>query len=345
MAAKLKWISVLAAVAALGVLPAVAHATLVFTRNPLKQSVWVAHNDGSGAHSLAAGSQPRISPDGSTIAYMSASIPGNAYDPSLMVVPTNGSAPPRLLATGWRNSYSFAWSPDSRTIVTVLGPELGAQRLVAIEVSSGAQRTIATGYFNGVSFAPTGGLFVYGRSSTERFPSSSDIYRASLAGGVPLRITSDHRSLSPLWGPMGQIVFVKLLDAKRRRYGPKNELYLMRPNGGRVRRLTHTVVPQLLSGLTPTAWSANGSRLLAEFGGQDTSYAETVNPVTGAHKPVGRASEIGFVGACLSADGSTILAATGGFDPSSPHNIVAIPYRGGPARVLARNASEPDWNG
>ena len=343
MSGKLKWIVALAAVAVTGALPAGAQATLVFDRNPLKPSIWVAQDNGSGARLLAPGSLPRISPDGSMIAYVSPFTTGT-YDPSLMVVPANGSAPPRLLAAGWHEPYSFAWSPDSQTIVTAVGPELGAQSLVSIEVATGTQHTIAKGFFNGVSFAPAGGRFVYGRSSTESYPPNSDIYSASLAGGAPSQITRDGRSLSPLWGPTGQIVFVKLLEAKRRLYGPKNELYLMRPSGGGVRRLTHTAVPQLLAGLTPTAWSANGTRLLAEFTGQDTTYAETVNPFTGAHRPVGKAAENGFVGACLSANGATILGSTGGFDPSPPHNVVAVPYRGGPVRVLARKASDPDWN-
>ncbi|MGA9875073.1 MAG: hypothetical protein WBQ21_04620 [Solirubrobacteraceae bacterium] len=343
MSSNLKWIVTVIAVGFAGILPAAAQATLVFDRNPSKQSVWVAQNNGSGARLVAPGSVPRISPDGSTIAYVSASSGGSTYSPSLMVVPANGGASPRLLAANWRSPYDFAWSPDSRTILTVVGPELGAQSLVSIEVATGAQRTIAKGYFSGVSFSPSGNQFVYGRSTSETLQ-STDVYLASLSGGMPLAITKDKRSLSPLWGPTGQIVFVKRLEAKRRLYGPKNELYLMRPNGAGVRRLTHTAVPQLLQGLTPTAWSANGSSLLAEFTGEDTTYAETVNPLTGAHRPVGKAVENGFVGTCLSANGRTILATTGGFDPSPPHNIVAIPYGGGPARVLVRNASEPDWN-
>jgi Tol biopolymer transport system component len=339
----LKWIVVVVVVLVASILPAAAQATLVFDRNPFKPSVWVAQDNGAGARLVAPGSLPRISLDGSTIAYMSVGS-GSTYSPSLMVVPANGSAPPRLLAANWRGPYDFSWSPDSRTILTVVGPEIGAQSLVSIEVATGTRRTIANGYFNGVSFAPDGNQFVYGRSTTEAFLSHSDVYRASLSGGTPLRITKDQRSLSPLWGPTGQIVFVKHLEAKRRRYGPKNELYLMSAGGGGVRRLTHTVVPQLLQGLTPTAWSANGSRLLAEFTGQDTTYAETVNALTGAHRPVGKAVENGFVGTCLSANGRTILGSTGGFDPSPPHNVVTIPYGGGPIRVLARGASEPDWN-
>ena len=33
-----------------------------------------------------------------------------------------------------------------------------------------------------------------------------------------------------------------------------------------------------MQGLFPTAWSANGNRILAEFEGQDTSYAVMVIP-------------------------------------------------------------------
>jgi len=137
---------------------------------------------------------------------------------------------------------------------------------------------------------------------------------------------------------------VKALDAKKRKYGPKNELYLMSPQGKQVKRLTHTSVPQLLQGLFPTEWSANGNRLLAEFEGQDTSYAVKVDPKTGAQKPVSKSGEQGFVGTALSSDGSLVLGYTGGFEPGPNHDVVSIPYGGGKATILAKNAFEPDWS-
>jgi hypothetical protein len=325
-------------------LPAPAHATLVYSKNPSHSSVWVANDDGSSARRLASGSAPKVSPDGLTVAYM---VIGNekTYRPDIMVVPADGSAPPRLLAKGWRDSFSFAWSPDSKTIATVVGPEIGARRLALIDVATGVQRTVARGAFAGLSFSPAGDQLVYGRDAKpDRFPPRSDVYRAATAGGTPVRLTHDRRSLSPLWGPAARIVYVRLVDAKRRRYAPKNELYLMAPDGTGIRRLTMTRVGQLLQGLTPTAWSADGGRLLAEFGGQDTSFAETVNPVTGAHRPVTKTIENGFVGADLSADGSTILATSGGYEPSAKHDVVTVPYGGHTPTVLARNALEPDWN-
>jgi hypothetical protein len=118
----------------------------------------------------------------------------------------------------------------------------------------------------------------------------------------------------------------------------------MDPGGDGVRRLTHTRVGPLLLGLTPTDWSADGSRLLAEFVGQDTSYAVVVNPRNGKQRPLTKAVERGLVGTALSADGKRVLAATGGFEPEPNHDVVSVPYRGGRGKVLARNAYEPDWS-
>jgi hypothetical protein len=118
----------------------------------------------------------------------------------------------------------------------------------------------------------------------------------------------------------------------------------MSPAGKQVRRLTHTKVDPLLQGLYPTAWSGNGKRLLAEFNGQDTSYAVTVNPRTGAQRPVTKAREQGFAGTGLSADGKSILGMTGGFEPGPGHDVLTIPYGGGRPGILAKNAFAPSWN-
>ncbi len=333
-------------------LPAAAQATLVFTRQPLNPVVWAAGDDGSGAHRLVAGSDPRVSPDGQIVALLHQGKGRNAQ-PELILAPANGSAPAGRLATGWREPSTFAWSPDSKSAVAVLGPEIGRKRLVLIDTATGAQRTIARGFFSGVSFAPEGGALVYGRAASEGFPPRSDVYMFDIpipgvvnvqAPQLHHRLTTDHRSGYPLWGPGGTIVFVKQLGARQRRYGPKNELYLMNPEGKAVRRLTHTKVDPLLQGLYPTAWSASGNRLLAEFEGQDTTYAVTVNPRTGAQRALTKEREQGFVGTALSADGSTVLGWLGGFEPGAGHKVVTIPYGGGKPTVLAKNASEPDWS-
>ncbi len=350
MVARPRWILALA-VASLLVLPAAAHATLAFVRSPLAPTIWAAADNGSAQRKIGPGSNPRVSPNGQIIAFFHQG-EGRSAQPELMLAPANGSAPISRLATGWREPNSFAWSPDSASIAAVLGPELGPKRLVLIDVVTGAQQTIARGFFSGVSFAPEGGQLVYARAASEKFPPRSDVYRFDIPvpGGVnvaathPQRLTTDQRSLYPLWGPNERIVFVRLLGAKQRRYGPKNELFLMNPQGKSVRRLTQTKVDPLTQGLYPTDWSASGNQLLTEYEGQDTSYAVTVNPRSGSERTLTKEREQGFVGTALSADGSTVLGWLGGFEPGQGHKVVTIPYGGGKPKILAKNATEPDWS-
>jgi Tol biopolymer transport system component len=337
-----RWIGVLAAVALLAV-PATAQATLTFVRKPLNPVVWAAADNGKGAHRLVSGGNPHVSPDGKIIAFLQQGS-GRSAQPQLFLVPADGSAPVSRLATGWREPSVFAWSPDSKSVAAVLGPELGRQRLVLIDTVTGAQRTIARGFFNGVSFAPGGGVLVYGRAASESFPPRSDVYAYELRlPGMPnaqvsqltQRLTTDRRSGYPLWTVNDGIVFVKQLGARKRRYGPKNELFRMNLAGERVRRLTHSKVGPLAQGLFPTAYSTKGRRL---------SYAVTVNGRTGAQRPLVEATEQGVVGTALSANGKFVLGATGGFEPGPRHNVVRIPYGGGRQKILARNAFEPDWS-
>jgi Tol biopolymer transport system component len=348
VAGRLRWVSALALLVVLAASPALAQATLTFLRGPLKPVVWVAEDDGSQAHRLAPGTNARVSPDGKSVAY--SPVKDGIFGSELVVEPVDGSTPARRLLGNARELFYLAWSPDSSTIAALRGSELGARRLVLIDVASGVIRTVAGGYFGGFSFAPGGGQLVYAMASKEEFPARSDIYRFDIPIGQavrfapPVRLTHDHRSQNPLWGPNNEIVYVKQLGAKQRRYGPKNELFLMNPAGKGVRRLTHTKVDPLLQGLYPTAWSANGKRLLAEFEGQDTSYAVTVNPRTGAQRSVTKAREQGFAGTALSADGKSILGMTGGFEPGPRHKVLSIPYGGGQPKILAKNAFEPDWS-
>ena len=329
-------------------LPATAGATLAYVKNPLHPVVFAAADDGSGARKVAAGRSPRVSPDGQWIVYLHE---GPKHAQELKLAPAAGGAG-RTLMVGWRESFYLAFSPDSTSIAALKGPELGKVALTVIDLASGRQTQLAKGYFSGFSFSPDGNRIAYSRSGRETYPPRSDVYAidAPIPGKVyvrapqPQALTKDHRSQDPLWGPDGRIVFVKTVDAKKRKYGPKNELYLMDEAGQHVKRLTHTKVAPLLQGLFPTEWSADGSRLLAEFEGQDVSYAVTVNPKSGSQSPVAKTGEGGFVGTALASDGSAVLGFTGGFEPGPKHDVAAVAYGGGKPRLLAKGAYEPAWS-
>jgi Tol biopolymer transport system component len=340
---KFKLLGALVAATALLALPAAAEATLVYVKNPSHPAVFAANDNGGGAFKVGPGTNPRVSPDGDVIAYQHEGS-GGRRELKLAAAEGGGS---KTVLTNLQDSFYITFSPDSKLVAAVRGPELGKGKLVLIDVTSGTLlRTVASGYFSGISFSPDGTELAYSVANSETFPQHSDVFTAPIAAGKPVQATKGGNSLDPLWGPDGKVVFVKQLGAANRKYGPKNELFLMNPDGTQQKRLTHTKVDPLLQGLYPTAWSAGGKQLLAEFEGQDTSYAVTVNPRTGAQKPLEKHGngEQGFVGTAISGDGTTVLGFTGGFEPGPNHVVATIPYGGGKPKTLVKNASEPDWS-
>ena len=336
----LKPLFVVSVVALALALPAAASANIAFVRGFATQTVYTANDNGSGVKKVAKGADPHISPDGASLVYFAE---GPAHSTEMKLATVGGGAG-KTLMKGWQEPFNLAFSPDSEFILAVRGGELGRRALVLITVATGEQKVLDRGYFSGFSFDPEGKQIVYGKSNSEKYPPKTDVYRVSAAGGKPTPLTSDHNSMDPLWGPNGQIVFVKLLEADKRQYGPKNELYLMDENGKGVKRLTHTKVGQLLQGLVPTAWSANGNRLLAQFQGQDTSYAVGVNVRTGGQRPILEATEQGLFGVALSPTGQTVYGATGGFEPSGPKAVVSVPWNGGKPKTLVNNALLPSFS-
>jgi Tol biopolymer transport system component len=341
---KLKLVPALVAVVALLVVPTAAQATLAYSTHLFHPHVVVAKDNGKGAKAIGAGTNAKVAPNGKLVAFERETKGQKGPEMKLYDVATGKT---RTIFSPWRESYTFAWSPDSSMVAALSGGELGKRTLYVIDVESGKKTRIASGYFNGVSFSPDGEEVVFGLATTENYPAKTDVFRDPVTGGPTSTLTHDGISGWPLWGPQGQIVFVKQLNAKQRKYGPKNDLFLMNADGKSVKRLTHTKVDQLTAGLFPTAWSASGNQLLAEFGGQDTSYAVAVNPKTGKEKNLSPDNtETGFAGVALSADGKTALGYIGGYEGGGNSlKIASVPYKGGKAKVIVKGGFNPSWGG
>jgi Tol biopolymer transport system component len=340
---KSKLLAALIAVAALLAVPASAQATLAYATHVFHPHVVVANDNGKGAKAIGIGTNPKVSPDGKLVVFEREPGSGKVPEMKLYDVATGKT---KTIFTPWRETYSFAWSPDSTMVAALGGGELGKRTLYVVDIETGKKTRIASGYFNSLSFSPDSEELAFGLAS-EEFGGKIDIVRGPVAGGPTSPLTHDGISGWPLWGPQGQIVFVKQLNAKGRKYGPKNDLFLMNANGKGVKRLTHTTVGDLVSGLFPTAWSASGNQLLAEFGGQDTSYAVAVNPKTGAEKNLSPDNtETGFAGVALSPDGKTVLGYIGGYEGAGTSlTIASVPYIGGKPKVIIKGGFSPSWGG
>ncbi len=330
---------VIVVAAALLALPAAASATLTYTTGFQKPQVYIAKDNGKQARKIGPGRNSHVSPNGDWVAYERQT--KNAAELRLYSVSTHKS---RRLLNHWTESFVFAWSPDSTMLAATTGGLNGPQNLLVVDAENGHRVKVAKGYFNGVSFSPESDEIVYGMAHSENYPPKSNIYRYTIQSGARKMLSHNKASANPLWGPKGQIVFVRQLGAKKRKYGPKNELYVMNENGEQISQVTQTVVNPLAQGLTPVAWSENGRRLLAEFGGQDQGYAVAVNMVTGAQKALTKNAQFGLVGTALSPDGKTVLGTTGlGFGGNPHPKVVTVPFWGGKQKVLVKGAYEPSW--
>jgi Tol biopolymer transport system component len=183
------------------------------------------------------------------------------------------------------------------------------------------------GFQSGPTFSPDGRRIAYAASLGDDI----DIYSASAVGGGLQRLTSDGRSLAPIWGKPG-IAFHRLT----RKGG---DVWLLPRETARPRRLTRTG-----EGIYPSAWSANGRALLAYNPAVHNGRLWAVDGRNGHARPL-----TGWVGDLfaqgLSRDGRTVLAAVGCGGLFSVRGFVEeIAFTGGAPQVLVRGPCRASWN-
>lgn len=312
--------------------------------------VWTAQLNGSAPRRLGPGDSPLISPNGHSVAAALFGATANSEQgPALAIYSTVGAPTTEYLSLETANATPLAWSPDSRylavslmsTSVTNIAKGSG---LAVIDTQTGTLTTIIHGQINGASFARDGSdRLIFGRAPSLAVSSPSNLY-ISLPNGSGMKLlTHDGRSLNPVWGSR-YIAYDR--ERLRKNYAPLFQIWL-RPasGGGGARRLTNVQVSPLVVGLLPLAFSADSSRLLAEYEGEDTSNAWTVR------LPSGRAREIkvrgrSVVAGGLSQDGSTVLIDQNSFEgPPSQGSLASVPFNGGAPHLLVAHAAQGSWNG
>jgi hypothetical protein len=326
--------------------PTIAYVTQSGTSPPL---VWTMRSDGSQKTSLGEGFTPQIAPNGQQVAVSLFGAGASETGPALGVYSTTGAPRQTYLSLKGETAQPLGWSPDGRYLaVDVQSTALkrGAQLsgLGILDTQSAKLSVIAHGQLYGASFAPNGSdEIVYGLARSQSLTARVNVYRAKPDGSGTVALTRDGRSLFPLWGP-GAIAYDR--ERLRREDAPVYQLWLRSP-AGKTRRLTNIRARSLVSGLIPVAFSADGSRLLAQFVGQDTSEAWTVRVPSGrAHRLTRKGARLPLQAAGLSTDGATVLVNEGGVDgPASEGRVGTLPFAGGRTTVLAAQGSQASWNG
>lgn len=303
--------------------------------------VLIAASDGSHARRLGSGTDPLLAPNGAAVAAASTSSRG----PALTIYSSSGSVTRRFFDIADATAHAQAWSPDSRYLAVMLSStdpaSDAASGLAVIDAKSGTARVIAHGPIYGASFAPGGSdKLVYASAASNAVRARVNLYVAAADGAGKVQMTHDGRSLNPVWGRRA-IAFDH--ERLRRDAAPAYQVWLMSP-GGTLRQLTGLPVAPLMQGLVPLSFSQDGTRLLAEYEGLDTSQAWTIT-LSGGLAVRLEVGGHGVSGAAISQSGATVLIDQGGFlNPPNAGKVASLPFSGGAPKLLITSGSDPSWN-
>jgi dipeptidyl aminopeptidase/acylaminoacyl peptidase len=242
-------------------------------------------------YELVGVSDPRISPDGRTCAYVVTTIDRDEskYVSAIWMVPVDGSAPPRRFSFGTKRDASPRWAPDGEALAFVSNRDnekAGQLYVIPIEGGEAIKLTDLKESVEEPVWSPDGTRLAFTcRVRDVEYEEEEDRKRA------PRRITalrykmesvgwtSDRRKhlfvvpadgsaepkqitegnfehASPAWSPDGRSI--AFTSARHRDWdiGMAIDIYVVRSSGGRPRKLTTTD-----GGCGQPAWSPDGRRI------------------------------------------------------------------------------------
>jgi Tol biopolymer transport system component len=292
-------------------------------QNRRRSAIWSVPADGSReATALTTAPQssnsPRWSPDGKTIAFLSArpaagDAAGDTPRTQVWLLPLAGGEPRRLtnLANG---ASAFQWSPDGRRMVVVSrsGPSDAEKspsdvrhyahasykfndsgwfddkrtHVWVTDVASGASSQITSGNDwndSDPQWSPDGTRIAFVSDRTGKafdMGHNTDVWVIAAGGGTLTKI-SDHPGgdNSPRWSPDGQTI--AFLSAVPEKSHPK--IWLAPASGGAASRLAADGVDLIPGGLR---WSADGKAIYFETGYKGTSQLFRVDLAARKAAPV-----------------------------------------------------------
>jgi Tol biopolymer transport system component len=210
------------------------------------QDIWSISADGTGLRRLTRSPwpefDPSLSPDGRFIAYRSEP---NEY-PELWVMKADGTGQHRLTRDGGFPD----WSPDGSMIAYAPGGGPSGRSWIAIMNAdgSGRRRLPHTNYGELPSWSPDGKRIAFSSNlSGEGLMSIVDVDGSRI---VDLSKVAEGKKVA--WSPDGRSI---LFASHRDRSDNWTDIYVMRPDGSGVKRLTH-------NGGDMPAWSPDGRYIL-----------------------------------------------------------------------------------
>ena len=233
-----------------------AGATIVYEKGG---AIFVASNSGSGSGQLTLGKQPQISPDGTTVIYLSA-------DGKIFRLPTSGGASTQLAPDlSCVDACSFEFTENSASLFW------RGSGIRWLPLDGSVSTLIPGGGEYGESISPDGSQIAFSTGSLEDLSGCEKVCEGEsflavrpIPGGAPRQITE--YGTDPIWTRRG-IVYVDDVPLK----GGRSESRIYRVNSvGKSRKLLrrNSYKDNLLTGLGDEApyFRAGRDVLTAEFG-------------------------------------------------------------------------------
>jgi dipeptidyl aminopeptidase/acylaminoacyl peptidase len=265
--------------------------------------------------------QPRWSPDGKKIAFISA----REEKPQIFLIsPFGGEA--EKLTDSKSGVQSFQWAPDGNRIAyvaqleptpdeekktkdkddaQVIDKNFKFTRISVIDLNSKKTRELVKGEYSASDpqWSPNGRLVAFVTNPTPKADdgSSSDIWVIDVESGTQRKlIENDGPDSSPRWSPDGRQIALSSRDLKNGEIG-QQRLMIVSTEGGTPRE----VASNLLYQPGPSKWSVDGRTLYFNAGVRTTSQVFSVPSAGGEAKQISNIA--GVIGqATFSRDGSVI---------------------------------------
>ncbi|MEZ5124954.1 MAG: S9 family peptidase [Thermoleophilia bacterium] len=243
---------------------------------------------------LSAATDPRLSPDGTHVAYVATRIDRatNDYVGSIWIAVTDGSAAPRRLETGAGDAVAPRWSPNGARIAFTSHRDAKVRQLYVVDATGGEPKRLTdlTEDVTDAVWSPDGAALAFVSRVRDADYDESDerrrrprrftrlqyklehvgwtadrpahVFIVSAEGSAPPRqLTSgDFEDACPAWSPDGaRIAFV---SARHPFWDTEivRDIYVVAATGGEPHRLTDG-----RGAIDLVSWSADGSWLAAQY--------------------------------------------------------------------------------
>ncbi len=235
---------------------------------------------------------PRLSPDGATVAYVVAGVDAEAndYRGAIWLAPADGAAEPRPFTSGARHDADPRWSPDSAQLAFTSNREGKAMQLYVMPLAGGEPRKL-TSLKEDVTqpaWSPDGATIAFvARVPDAAYDEEDDKRRRPRrftrlqykhddvgwtadrrqhlftvradGSAAPVQLTEgDYEDSWPSWSPDGATLAFVSARGPDWDIEPVSDVYLVAAEGGEPRRLT-----QGGGSVDGVSWSPDGGRLAA----------------------------------------------------------------------------------